>query len=76
MDGNNLERLPIAGFYKGGFMAKIIEFYIPSSFRKKATTGITPEQQGKVIPFGSPQTKVALTGTLWSRLEQVVWSQS
>jgi hypothetical protein len=76
MDGNDLERLPIARSYKGGFMAKIIEFYIPSSFRKKATKWIAPEQQGKVIPFGLPQNKVALTETLWSRLEQVVWSQS
>jgi hypothetical protein len=71
-----LNAFPLLVSTKGGFMAKIIEFYIPSSFRKKATTGITPEQHGKVIPFGSPQTKVALTGTLWSRLEQVVWSQS
>jgi hypothetical protein len=76
MDGNDLERLPIAGSNKGGFMAKIIEFYVPSSFRKRATTWIAPEQKGKVIPFGSPQNKVALTETLWSRLEQVVWSQS
>ena len=76
MDGNGLEVLPIAGSHKGGLMAKIIEFYVPSSFRKKATKWIAPKQQGKVIPFGSPQNKVALTETLWSRLEQVVWSQS
>jgi hypothetical protein len=40
-------------------MAKIIEFYVPSSFRKKATKWIPPEQQGKVIPFGFPQKKSA-----------------
>jgi len=59
MDGNDLERLPIAGSNKGGFMAKIIEFYIPSSYRKKATKWIAPEQQGKVIPFELPQRKSA-----------------
>jgi hypothetical protein len=59
MDGNDLECLPIARSYKGGFMAKIIEFYVPSSFRKKATKWIAPEQHGKVIPFGSPQKKSA-----------------
>jgi hypothetical protein len=37
MDGGDLENPPIARSYKGRFMAKIIEFYIPSSFRKKAT---------------------------------------
>ncbi|HEY6302899.1 MAG TPA: hypothetical protein VIX14_07510 [Terriglobales bacterium] len=40
-------------------MAKIIEFYVPSSFRKKATKWIPPEQHGKVIAFGSPQKKSA-----------------
>jgi hypothetical protein len=40
-------------------MAKIIEYYIPSSYRKKATKWIAPEQHGKVIPFGSPQRKSA-----------------
>ncbi len=34
-------------------MAKIIEYYVPSNFRKKATKWIPPEQRGKVIPFGS-----------------------
>jgi hypothetical protein len=32
-------------------MAQIIEFYVPSSFRKTATKWIPPEQRGKVIPF-------------------------
>jgi hypothetical protein len=32
-------------------MAKIIEFYIPSNFRKKAAKWISPEHYGKVIPF-------------------------
>jgi hypothetical protein len=76
MDGNDLEALPFLAPTKGGFMAKIIEFYVPTSFRKKATKWIAPEQHGKVILFGSPQQKVALTETLWSRLEQVMWSQS
>lgn len=34
-------------------MAKIIEFYIPSNFRKKATKWIPPEHYGKVIRFVS-----------------------
>ncbi len=44
-------------------MAKIIEFYIPSSFRKKASKWIPTEQraeqQGKVIEFAVPQKKTA-----------------
>ena len=40
-------------------MARIIEFYIPSSFRKKATQWVAPEQSGKVIPFAAPQRKSA-----------------
>jgi len=33
-------------------MAKIIEFYVPSSFRKKRPAKWIPaEQLGKVIPF-------------------------
>ncbi|MGB9235127.1 MAG: hypothetical protein WCC04_11990 [Terriglobales bacterium] len=40
-------------------MAKIIEFYVPTSFRKKATKWVPPEQQGKVIQFGLPQRKTA-----------------
>jgi hypothetical protein len=59
MDGSNLECSPIARSYKGGFMAKIIEFYVPSSFRKKGTKWMKPEQQAKVIPFGLPQRKSA-----------------
>jgi hypothetical protein len=34
-------------------MATIIEFYVPSGFRKKATKWIPPEQHGKIIQFGS-----------------------
>ena len=34
-----------------GIMAKIIEFYVPSSFRKKATKWTPPEQRGIVIPI-------------------------
>ncbi len=32
-------------------MAQIIEFHVPSSFRKSPTKWIPPEQLGKVIPF-------------------------
>jgi hypothetical protein len=42
-----------------GVMAKIIEFYVPSSFRKKASKWIPAEECGKVIPFGVPQKKSA-----------------
>jgi hypothetical protein len=41
------------------FMAKVIEFYVPVGFRKKATKWIRPEQQGRVIAFGMPQKKSA-----------------
>ena len=40
-------------------MAKIIEFYVPNRFRKVATKCIPQEQQGKVIPFATPQKKTA-----------------
>jgi hypothetical protein len=40
-------------------MAKIIEFFVPSSFRKNASKWIPPEEHGKVIPFGLPQKKSA-----------------
>jgi hypothetical protein len=40
-------------------MAKIIEFYIPSSFTKKAMKWIPAEECGKVIPFAAAQKKSA-----------------
>ena len=40
-------------------MAKIIEFFIPGSFRKKARKWIPPEEYEKVIPFSLPQEKSA-----------------
>jgi hypothetical protein len=40
-------------------MAKIIEFYVPSSYSKKAIKWLPAEQQGKVIPFGLPQKQSA-----------------
>jgi hypothetical protein len=40
-------------------MAHIIEFYVPSSFRKTATKWIPPEQRGKVIVFDSLKRKSA-----------------
>jgi hypothetical protein len=33
---------------RDGIMAKVIEFYVPDNFRKKAKW-ISPEQRGKVI---------------------------
>ena len=39
-------------------MAKIIEFYVPSSFRKKASKWI-PTERGKVLAFGLQQKKSA-----------------
>jgi hypothetical protein len=40
-------------------MAKIIEFYVPNGFKKKAAEWIPPKPAGKVIPFGLPQKKTA-----------------
>jgi hypothetical protein len=40
-------------------MAKIIEFYIPRTFRKKATKWIALPRQAKVIPFNSLKRKSA-----------------
>ena len=40
-------------------MAKIIEFYVPSSFRKKAEKWVPSDQYGKLIPFALPQKKTA-----------------
>ena len=44
-------------------MAKVIEFYIPNTFRKKATW-IPSEQRGKVIEFCLPDKEVGLTREL------------
>jgi hypothetical protein len=59
MDGGDFGKLSSPAPTQGGFMAKIIEFYIPSSFRKKATKWVPPEQQGKVLEFAAPQKKSA-----------------
>lgn len=40
-------------------MAKIIEFYIPTIHRKKATKWIPKEECGKVLAFALPQKKTA-----------------
>jgi hypothetical protein len=40
-------------------MAKIIEFFVPSSFTKKALKWMPLEEYGKVIPFSVPQKKSA-----------------
>jgi hypothetical protein len=40
-------------------MAKIVEFYVPVSFREKATKRIPPDQNGKVIQFTVGKTKSA-----------------
>lgn len=39
-------------------VAKIIEYYVPESFRKKAAW-IPADQRGKVIPFPSTEKKSA-----------------
>jgi hypothetical protein len=39
-------------------VAKIIEYYVPENFRKKAVW-ISPDQRGKVIEFPPPQQKSA-----------------
>jgi hypothetical protein len=39
-------------------MAKIIEFYVPTNFQKKATSRSDP-QKGKVIEFCAPNKKSA-----------------
>lgn len=44
-------------------MAKIIEFYVPIRFKKKATKWITPQRHAKVIPFKSKK-EVGLTKTI------------
>jgi hypothetical protein len=63
---------PLLALTQGCFMAKIIEFYVPSSFRKKATNWISPEQHGKVIPFGSPQKKSAGPKTTFTCDERIL----
>ena len=40
-------------------MAKIIEFYVPSGFRKKATRWVPADQCGKVLPFTLVEKKSA-----------------
>lgn len=40
-------------------MAKIIEFFVPDSFRKKTMKWIPPAEHGKVIPFSVRQNKSA-----------------
>jgi hypothetical protein len=42
----------------GMTMAKIIEFYIPNNFRKRAKW-VSPERRGKVIEFPSQMKKAA-----------------
>jgi hypothetical protein len=39
-------------------MAKIIEYYIPQTFRKKAGW-IPPDQRGEIIQFPAPEKKSA-----------------
>jgi hypothetical protein len=36
-------------------MGKIIEFYVPASFRKKLTKWVPREGYGKLIEFGLPR---------------------
>jgi hypothetical protein len=51
-------------------MAIIIEYYVPSSFRKKATKWVPPEQRGKVIPFGSADPHPERNSTVLSSLTE------
>jgi len=51
-------RLGVAGLSRSRLrMAKVIEFYRPSDFRKDAK--ITPQERGKVIEFRVPPKKSA-----------------
>ena len=40
-------------------MAKVIEFYIPRTFRKAAKWGAQPDKRGKLIEFRVPEKKSA-----------------
>jgi hypothetical protein len=40
-------------------MAKVIEFYVPANFQKKAVKWMPPGRYGKVILFRSPKRKSA-----------------
>jgi len=40
-------------------MAKIIEFYVPTSFRKKASKWTPQEENGRVLPFVLAEKKSA-----------------
>jgi hypothetical protein len=40
-------------------MAKVIEFFVPNRFRKRATKWIPIEEYGKIIPFSLPREKPA-----------------
>ena len=42
----------------GNNVAKVIEFYIPDNFRKKAAW-IPRDQRGEIIPFPAPEKKSA-----------------
>jgi len=51
-------RLQQAEEYVGGCMAKIIEFYIPQSFRK-VSKWLLPNEHGKVLEFPTAVRKSA-----------------
>lgn len=40
-------------------MAKVIEYYIPETFRKKSDKWIPPDQRGKIIQFPTTVKKSA-----------------
>jgi hypothetical protein len=48
-----------AGTIEGQCMAKIIEYYVPTTFHTKPAKWVPPEQRGKVIPFGTREKKSA-----------------
>jgi len=43
----------------GKFMAKVIEFYIPRTFRKMPKWSAQPDKPGKLIEFRVPEKKSA-----------------
>lgn len=43
-------------------VAKVIEFYVPNNFRRRAKW-VSPEQRGKILAFGSANSLAAPAGT-------------
>ena len=43
-------------------VAKVIEFYVPDNFRRKVKW-VSPERRGKIIEFGTMNSRAATAGT-------------